>query len=135
MVKIGGGTTTDSFSTIDWGEGIYYLKTETDLAGGANYTVLGTSQLLSVPFALHAKSASYINGEMALEGIPVSIDQINKNTSFAFSEVTTVYDPDTGEATSNPVIIHTFNGKNGVWSSVTSTFNSINSLIISESNN
>lgn len=91
--------------------------------------------MLSVPFALHTKSASSINGEMALEGIPVSIDQINKNTSFAFSEVTTVYDLDTGEATSNPVIIHTFNGKSGVWSSVTSTFNSINSLIISESNN
>ena len=50
-IEIGGGT---GFSTIDWAEGPYFIKTETDPAGGTSYTITGTSQLLSVPFALHA---------------------------------------------------------------------------------
>ena len=57
-VEIGGGAAlSGSFSDIDWGSGTYFLKTETDPAGGTNYTVSGTSQLLSVPYALHAKTA------------------------------------------------------------------------------
>ena len=48
---------TGTFSTIDWSDGPYYLMTETDPSGGTNYTISGTSQLLSVPYALHANSA------------------------------------------------------------------------------
>ena len=40
----------------------FFLKTETDLTGGVNYTITGTSQLLSVPYALHAKTAESITG-------------------------------------------------------------------------
>jgi hypothetical protein len=60
-IEIGGGIPlTGTFSTIDWSSGPSFLKTETDPAGGTNYTISGTSQLLSVPFALYAKSvASY----------------------------------------------------------------------------
>ncbi|SEV84657.1 hypothetical protein [Kaistella antarctica] len=46
------------FSNIDWGSGVYYIKTETDPTGGANYTISGESQLLSVPYALHAKTTT-----------------------------------------------------------------------------
>lgn len=42
--------------------GIYFIKTETDLTGGTNYTITGTSQLLSVAYALHAKTAESISG-------------------------------------------------------------------------
>ncbi|NMC34734.1 MAG: hypothetical protein GYA36_20105, partial [Veillonellaceae bacterium] len=57
-VEIGTGTVvTGSMASIDWTDGPYYLKTEVDLAGGTNYTLTGTSQLLSVPFALYAKTA------------------------------------------------------------------------------
>lgn len=45
------------FSTINWAYGPYFIKTETDPDGGNNYTVFGTSQLLSVPYALHATTA------------------------------------------------------------------------------
>jgi hypothetical protein len=48
---------TGTFSTIDWSNGPYYLMTETDPSGGTNYTISGTSQLLSVPYALYADSA------------------------------------------------------------------------------
>jgi hypothetical protein len=43
---------------------LYFLKTETDPAGGNNFTITGTSQLLSVPYALHAKTAETISGEI-----------------------------------------------------------------------
>ena len=46
------------FSTINWAEGPYFIKVETDPTGGTDYTVTGTSQLMSVPYALHAKTAS-----------------------------------------------------------------------------
>jgi hypothetical protein len=54
--EIGTGTTSDNFSAIDWANGPYYIKTSTDLTGGNSYTISGVSQLLSVPYALHAKS-------------------------------------------------------------------------------
>ncbi len=60
-IEIGGGLLiSGNFTTIDWASGPYYVKTETDLNGGANYTISGTSQLLSIPYALYAKTvASY----------------------------------------------------------------------------
>ena len=58
-IEIGGGT---GFSTIDWASGIYFIKSETDPSGGTNYSITGTSQLLSVPYALHAKTAESITG-------------------------------------------------------------------------
>jgi uncharacterized protein (TIGR02145 family) len=53
---IGTGTaTTGSFSTINWGTGNYYLGIE--LNTGSGYVAMGTTQLLSVPYALYANSA------------------------------------------------------------------------------
>ena len=60
-VEIGGGTVVSgTFSSIDWANGTYFIKTETDPTGGTSYTITGTSQLLSVPYALHAKTADNI---------------------------------------------------------------------------
>jgi uncharacterized protein (TIGR02145 family) len=55
VIEIGGGTVVSGdFATIDWANGSYFIKTETDPDGGINYSITGTSQLLSVPYALHA---------------------------------------------------------------------------------
>ena len=52
-LEIGGGTVVlGSFAAIDWANGPYFIKTETDPTGGTNYTISGTSELLSVPYAL-----------------------------------------------------------------------------------
>ncbi len=56
-LEIGSGTTTDDFSLIDWGNGPYFMETAIDNTGGTSYSVLGTSQLMSVPYSLYAKSA------------------------------------------------------------------------------
>jgi uncharacterized protein (TIGR02145 family) len=62
-IEIGGGIAlAGSFSSIDWGNGEYFIKTETDLSGGTNYTIIAVSQLLSVPYALHAKTAETVTG-------------------------------------------------------------------------
>ncbi len=53
---------TGTFANINWGADVHFLKIETDLAGGSNYTISGTSQLLSVPYALHAKAAQTVTG-------------------------------------------------------------------------
>lgn len=58
-LEIGGGTMlSGDFATIDWADGPYFLKTETDPNGGTNYTIEGTQQLLSVPYALYAGNAA-----------------------------------------------------------------------------
>jgi len=65
-INIGTGVVVSGdFTTIDWVNGPYFIKTEVDLNGGANYTITGTSQLLSVPYALHAKTADSIVGGIA----------------------------------------------------------------------
>jgi uncharacterized protein (TIGR02145 family) len=52
-IEIGGGTlVSGNFATINWANGPYFIKTETDPNGGTNYSITGTSQLLSVPYAL-----------------------------------------------------------------------------------
>ena len=57
-LEIGLGTaTTGTFAIIDWAAGPYFIKTETDPTGGTNYTITGTSQLMSVPYALYAKTS------------------------------------------------------------------------------
>ncbi|MBP7103081.1 MAG: tail fiber domain-containing protein, partial [Bacteroidales bacterium] len=64
-IEIGTGTlVSGSFSTIDWSSDVYFLKTETDLNGGSNYTISGTVQLLSVPYSLHSKTAESISGTL-----------------------------------------------------------------------
>jgi len=58
-VEIGSGMVTSGvFSEIDWSDGPYFIETAIDPTGpGTNYTITGTSELLSVPFALQAKTA------------------------------------------------------------------------------
>lgn len=62
-VEVGNGTPDPmmgGFNAIIWSDGPYFLKTEMDPAGGSDYLSMGTSQLLSVPYALYAKSVGSI---------------------------------------------------------------------------
>ena len=72
-IEIGSGTVVfGAFNTIDWSNGPYFIKTETDPTGGTTYTMTGTSQLMSVPYALHANTAdSIVGGVSATETDPV----------------------------------------------------------------
>jgi hypothetical protein len=57
-LEIGSGTiVSGTFATIDWSAGPFFIETAVDVSGGTSYVVMGTSQLMSVPYALYAKTA------------------------------------------------------------------------------
>ncbi|MBK7128897.1 MAG: hypothetical protein IPM74_02805 [Crocinitomicaceae bacterium] len=61
-LNIGGGAVTlGDFSTIDWGAALYFIQVKMDPAGGSAYVMMGTSQLLSVPYALDAQVAEAVD--------------------------------------------------------------------------
>ena len=60
-LEIGSGKiVTGTFDGINWANGPYFIKTETAING--NYSIIGTSQLMSVPYALYAKTAGSVSG-------------------------------------------------------------------------
>lgn len=67
-IEIGGGLPVGSyvFSNINWGANSYYVQTEMDPTGGTTYINMGTQQLISVPYALYAKSSG--NGPQGATG-------------------------------------------------------------------
>jgi uncharacterized protein (TIGR02145 family) len=82
---IGKGTaTTGTFATIDWGTGTYYLGIELNTGNG--FVAMGATQLLSVPYALYAKSS----GEAA---IPTLASVLAKNNSANATKITNLADP------------------------------------------
>ena len=50
-----------TFSSINWAGDSYYLKIEMDITGSTNYTNMGTTQFLSVPYAMHSKTADSVS--------------------------------------------------------------------------
>jgi hypothetical protein len=60
-VEIGGGL---GFDAIDWANDIYFIETNIDPQGGTDYTINGVTQLLAVPYALHAKTAEFVEHEV-----------------------------------------------------------------------
>ncbi|MFT5986022.1 MAG: hypothetical protein ACI825_001520, partial [Planctomycetota bacterium] len=52
-----GSVISGDFAAIDWGGDSYFIQTEMDPEGGDTYTLTGASQLLSVPYALYAKTS------------------------------------------------------------------------------
>jgi hypothetical protein len=76
-LNVGEGTVlSGTFDAIDWGSDDYYLQIEVDPAGGSNYLLLGTSQLLSVPYALYATKAGSVDNldEAFTAGAGIRID-------------------------------------------------------------
>ncbi|HCQ16235.1 MAG TPA: hypothetical protein DIU20_08240 [Cryomorphaceae bacterium] len=64
--EIGSGIPVISvFSSIDWGNAPCFLEVEADPNGGTSYSISGTSELLSVPYALYAEQAPETPGSNA----------------------------------------------------------------------
>jgi len=87
-IEIGDGTSSDDFSAINWANGPFFVKTETDVNGGNNYDIIGVSQLLSVPYAMYAQTAGNVpdvSGFLTEESDPTV-------PSWAKAETKPVYD-------------------------------------------
>ncbi len=64
LVNLGignGVVVSGNFSNIDWGTDSYFVQIEMDETGGNNYQLMGASQLLSVPYAIHAKTTENVD--------------------------------------------------------------------------
>lgn len=55
-----GSPISGSFNEINWSTGNFWLRVEMDVNGGNNYTEIGSSQLLSVPFAFYAETSGNV---------------------------------------------------------------------------
>lgn len=77
QIVIGEGTSEGDFGSIDWSADNYYVKLEVDPAGGEEYEELGTTRLLSVPYALLAKDV--VNGSGSGSGTPLELSGTNGN--------------------------------------------------------
>mgnify|MGYP001060114682 CR=1 FL=1 len=92
-IEVGAGTVVSSaFASIDWADGPFFIKTETDPTGGTNYTITGTSQLLSVPYALYTKTSGssipWPSGPVG-NGITSTTDNSDSTLTFTFDDGTT----------------------------------------------
>ncbi len=79
-LEIGNGTVVSgTFANIDWSAGPYFMETAVDVTGGTNYSVMGTSQLMSVPYALYAKTSGNGQGPAGSQGNqgPAGVDGTN----------------------------------------------------------
>lgn len=71
-LSIGGGS---NFSKINWDNGDKYLKIQMDPLGNNNYELVGTMQLLSVPFSLQSQNTSQLQGK-AIASTPPTDGQV-----------------------------------------------------------
>lgn len=114
-LEIGTGTViSGDFTTIDWSEDSYFIKTETDPTGGTNYTITGTSQLLSVPYALHAKTAESVIGVEEGKNILGSNGETDPNVA--------VLNPSEGDQWVNVITGESFIYQTGIWQASPSSF-------------
>ena len=68
-VVVGTGTVTaGTFNTINWASGVYFIETSMDVTGGTSYALMGTQQLMSVPYALYALSSGGTVGATGATG-------------------------------------------------------------------
>jgi hypothetical protein len=62
LIVGGGSILSGTIADIDWSLDDYYLQVGMDANGGTNFLNMGSTQLLSVPYALYAKSAGSVSG-------------------------------------------------------------------------
>ncbi len=68
-IVVGNGTpTAGTFNTINWANGPYFIEISMDVTGGAAYSLMGTQQLMSVPYALYAQNSGTAGTQGATGG-------------------------------------------------------------------
>ena len=140
-IEIGNGA---GFNSFNWASGPYFIKTEADPNGLANYTITGVSQVLSVPYALYAKTAETVTGTIS-ETDPIftlapakaitSTNITNWNSAYSWGNHSGLYRsisyvPSWNEISSNPFVINSaannqllkYNSTSGRWENWTPNF-------------
>ena len=98
---IGAGTVVSGdFTTIDWSAGPFFIETAVDITGGITYVVMGTSQLMSVPYALYAKTSGNVAGPQGPVGNNGADGVTSAGTGISVTGAGTVGSPYVVSATS-----------------------------------
>ena len=119
-LQIGAGTVlSGSFAGIDWANGPYFIKTETDPNGGSNYGIVSVTQLLSVPYALYAQTSGSstpgpqgpagANGNNGLSAYEIWLQQGNTGTQTDY--LNSITGPQGATGVQGPAGV---NGTNGI---------------------
>ena len=136
---IGQGTAnTGTFSELDWSLGNYYLGIELDTGNG--YVAMGTTQLLSVPYALYAE-----NSGNSTPTTPTLQSVLAENNSAGQQQIKNLLNPTDGadavtksyvDALSNTQGLMNFNGWDNyqVWTDGTSVQLTPNSFVFVNAN-
>jgi len=97
-LNIGSGTVVaGNFSDLEWGDSLYFIKTELEVYGSDTLELMGISQILSVPIAIYSqttgdttrwrKENGYINYNRGNVGIgtslPESLLHLSKNCTLS----------------------------------------------------
>lgn len=155
---IGQGTViSGTFASIKWETNSKFLRVEMDATGGTSFAVVGTTQLLSVPYAMHAGTVSSIAGNSNINDEIVE----NRNTNYGFVDYydnkAYVYNATLGtwasqvfNTNASPDLVvsngnfafmdyydnkaYTYSGKTGVWSSQTFNTNASPDFMVSNGN-
>ncbi|MDT0650127.1 hypothetical protein RM529_08230, partial [Zunongwangia sp. F297] len=62
-LQIGTGVVSmGNFKNINWAKGYYFVESQVDPTGSGNFSITGVSQMLSVPYSLHSKTAENFAG-------------------------------------------------------------------------
>jgi hypothetical protein len=91
-IEIGGGTVVSGtyYNGIYWEGGPYFLKTEIDPSGGANYIITSTSELLSVPYSNYSHFSGALTG-WATDYVGAYLDVSNPANIFPLMNVIITY--------------------------------------------
>ena len=97
-IFVGAGTVVSGvFDSISWGAGPYYLKVETDPAGGTSYSITATQQLVSVPYALYSNYSAH-SGDTTLHGTrPTVVSDSSNSVSYTSAKLFGHVSTDGGE--------------------------------------
>jgi len=106
-INIGDGTlVSGSFETINWGIDEKFISIDLDPNGGSSYVIMGTSQLLNVPFSLHAKKSAglvvmtsmqrdnIVDADMGMQIFNSDTRKINYYDGYGWLEITGVKQAD-----------------------------------------
>lgn len=106
-----GAVISGDFSQIDWGNGPFFIETSVDLNGGTSYSVLGTSQLLSVPYSLYSNAAQ--SADSALYSNEAYTAIYSDSAQYATDAGTALYADSSNHSTYSDTAVYALNVAGG----------------------
>lgn len=77
-LNVGEGTVfAGTWGAIDWAGNDQFMKIDLDATGGSTFITMGTSQLMSVPYAMHANTANEADNAKTADAVTGPINELD----------------------------------------------------------